>query len=71
MRVQVLVELDITLCDDDLGDPVAGDPLESRMRASAVEAVHHALRHFEGDGFVHDLDTLTSIQVLSVAESQT
>ncbi len=66
MKVEVTVTLTIELCDDDLGDPVKGDPLEQRMINSAAEAVSNALARSEQYGFAHDLESLTSVLVDAV-----
>lgn len=63
MKMFVLVPLDIEFGDEDVGDPVAGDPLEDRMKASAVEAVTNKLRAGESNGFTHDMGTITCISV--------
>jgi len=66
MKVDLLVHMSIEFCDEDLGDPAAGDPLNSRMRESVLEAVTEALVHAENRGYSHDMETLTSLGVLSV-----
>lgn len=69
MRVALTVLADVSLLDDDLGDPVAGDPLEDRMRESTRQAVANALELSDLNGFTHDMDTLTAIQIHQVQVS--
>jgi hypothetical protein len=66
MLVSLTVLADIRLLDDDLGDPATGDPLEDRMQQSAREAVANALELSELNGFSHDMEPLTSLQILHV-----
>ena len=54
MKVQILVTVNIEF--DDSAD---------RMSESAREAVQNALEHVEENGFCHDLESLSSVSVLS------
>jgi len=67
MQVRILVTLDIGLLDEDISpDPTPGDPLESRMQDAALEAIKGALQVGENNGFNHDMDTITGIEITSV-----
>lgn len=65
MEVKLICRLDIGLADGS-PDPAPDDPLADRMRAAAAEAVWNALEKVAGEGFSHDLDTVTSIEPRSV-----
>ena len=54
MKVQILVTVNIEF-----------DPGADRMSESAREAVQNALEHVEENGFCHDLESLSSVSVLS------
>jgi hypothetical protein len=63
MEVRVTVTVDVDWCDEDLGVPGRGDPLEAQLCDSVEEAVLNALRHRQMDGFSHDMEALVSILV--------
>lgn len=65
MRIKIKVKASIELADG-TPDPLPNDPLYHRMRESAVEAVRNALSKGELDGFTHDLDTITSLEIIAV-----
>lgn len=69
MKVKVLVTLDMTLLDDagnDLPDPTPGTIEYAQAVESAHEAINNAVYHFQGVGFVHELENNSSIIVTSV-----
>jgi hypothetical protein len=58
MQVRVLVYLEVTECDPTFR-PVSPDALQD----AAVDAVETAVRHAEGEGFIHGLENDVSISV--------
>lgn len=68
MKLIIPVNVEINL-EAPIHDPTAGDPLEDRMKRSAVEAVTNALRYANIEGFTHDMEELTSI-IFSVGEAE-
>ena len=71
MRVILHIAADIVFSDD-TPDPAPGDPLEDRMREAVREAVNNAIRTAEDNGFSHDMETITSINVhtMELAEEE-
>jgi len=61
MRVQVIVTVDVESCDPNDFKASTGE-----FQAAAVEAIHHAVRYGEGEGFVHELSEVVSIQLVNV-----
>lgn len=61
MKIQVTFTVDVDWCDEDLGPVVKGDPLANRIEAAVAEAVTHAIRHGEGEGHVHNMESIISI----------
>ena len=70
MKVKIEVILDVKFCDDDLGDPKPGDPLEARILDSVQEAVSNVLNHAQANGFPHDLENVLSIMVTDVGAAK-
>lgn len=66
MKVRVEVILDVEFCDEDLGDPKRGDPLEARILDSVEEAVRNVLHHAQANGFPHDMEAELSLMVSEV-----
>ena len=61
MRLQVLVTVDVEACDPDDFKGSTGEFL-----AAAVEAIRHAVRYGQGEGFVHELAEVVNIQLVNV-----
>jgi len=61
MKVKITVMADVDWCDEERGEPKAGDPLETRICDSVAEAVMDALRRQEESGFHHDLEGMIRI----------
>lgn len=61
MRVQVLVTVEV-----EASDPNDFKGSTGEFRAVAVEAIHHAVLYGQGEGFVHDLSEVVSIQLVNV-----
>jgi hypothetical protein len=66
MDIVLTIRASIDFIEDDLGDPVAGDPLEGQMLDAAAEAVDEALTHAMNRGFNHGMSDITSIAINSV-----
>ncbi len=69
MKVQILVTLDVTSDVNHL-DPheiaKLGDISDARLKLSAIQAVRNALIGQEQDGFNHELEEVSSIDVIDV-----
>ena len=61
MRVQVLVTVDVESCDPNDFKGSTGE-----FQAAAIEAISHAVRYGEREGFVHELSEVVSIHVVNV-----
>jgi hypothetical protein len=69
MLVKVEVVMNVEFCEGE-ADPKPGDPLEDRVLDSVSEAVENALRHIQGDGFSHDMESILSVMVESVGDAE-
>jgi hypothetical protein len=70
MKVKIEVVLDVEFCEEDLGDPKPGDPIEDRILDSVQEAVSNALHAAQANGFSHDLEDELSVMVSNVGPAQ-
>ena len=61
MRVQVLVTVEVETCDPNDFKGSTGE-----FQAAAIEAINHAVLYGEGEGFVHELAEVVSIQLVNV-----
>ena len=59
--MQVLVTFNVEPCE-----PITFVGSQKSFRMAAVEAITHALKYGEGEGFVHELSNDVSILVASV-----
>jgi hypothetical protein len=69
MRIQVLVQIDISFSDGS-PDALSETSVGRQMRASAVEAIRRELQTGSDNGFSHAMEESTGIEIISVEDQK-